>query len=1249
VVLRLSSPVNATLDGDIEVTTLDATGTITDDDAAPSSVTLTVDADTGMSGVQDSVAEGGGAKTVQVTATLVGDSRFLTARTVVLTVGKATDSAVEGTDYAAVADFAVTIPAGAASASGTFSLDPTDDDIDENSETISVTGTAGDLEVTGTTVTVTDDDTAAIVLMPDSIEIPMGEQRDYEVALSSEPSGTVTVAIEKPADSYMTHGPSELEFTPSNWMQPQTVTVTANGDPDGDGVQAQDDGDGMISMVILHTGQGNEYQGLRAEMPVVMLTDSPPPEPLTISVDDAQGPEGSWLEFRVHLSQPSPGGVEVKYHTTSGEAWGLRVPRDDGDWNERDYDTVDGILRFDLGEQEKMVRVWARADDGMNDPGETFFFDIYDPLGATLANPNNVYPLPLTPEVMGQVGIDGGRTWATSNISRAIGTITGAMPAPLEVSISVDRDVVTEGDDHRTIIKVTATAPYGADRSIRIPLTCLGDTAEPEDFACPTGLTIHRGDDYGQAGFEVRQDDDAEDETFMISFGNLPVEAMAGTPASVMLTVLDDDAPVVDSADDAAVDPKLALIDRVKAYAAEKEHGEEHVKRWRRVLYVLTGGKEGTSPAMTALEAQTYADRGWVRWIPVVAAIQDIEQRDGSPYQGLTVSIADATAREGTEDLWFEITLNRPAPGPVTLRAESEWGTARSPNDYQLLSREIRFETGERMHRLPVWVHDDDIDEGSETMTVVLSSPQPSMVAFARDRATGTIENSDPLPAAWLARFGRTVAQQALDGIADRMEAPRTSGMAGKVAGQDLFLATVGDGWPPSGPGDFAGGYGNDVDGSGESYGGLQTMTMREILFGSSFTLTGAPDRTGGSLAFWGRAAEGRFDGREDTLSLDGEVTTALFGADYARDRWLLGLALAHSKGDGSYAGGATGPDCADDPDAAACDAARTGDGKVEGSLDAVIPYASMQTSERLRLWAATGYGRGRLMLETMEERYRADTRWTMAAAGMRSDLLAPPDSGSGVGAGSHSRPELALTADALWVRTASEKVAGLAASDTGVTRFRLGLEGIWHIALESEDHAGAGSGASLVPRLELGARYDGGDAETGLGLELGGGLAWNAPALGLTLDLSGRTLIAHEDDDFEDRGLSVAFTFDPTPDTARGPSFSLRQDFGDRAEGGLDALFESTPLEDRTGSEPQSRWTLEGAWGVPALDGRFTASTHAELGLGADSRDYTLGWRLTPEANTAPNLTFGLKATRREGTTQSPEHTIGVEVILRW
>ena len=35
------------------------------------------------------------------------------------------------------------------------------------------------------------------------------------------------------------------------------------------------------------------------------------------------------------------------------------------------------------------------------------------------------------------------------------------------------------------------------------------------------------------------------------------------------------------------------------------------------------------------------------------------------------------------------------------------------------------------------------------------------------------MDDSDAIPKAWLARFGRTVAEQALDGIAGRMAPPR--------------------------------------------------------------------------------------------------------------------------------------------------------------------------------------------------------------------------------------------------------------------------------------------------------------------------------------------------------------------------------------------------------------------------------------------------------------------------------------------
>ena len=76
-------------------------------------------------------------------------------------------------------------------------------------------------------------------------------------------------------------------------------------------------------------------------------------------------------------------------------------------------------------------------------------------------------------------------------------------------------------------------------------------------------------------------------------------------------------------------------------------------------------------------------------------------------------------------------------------------------------------------------------------------------------------------------------------------------------------------------------------------------------------------------------------------------------------------------------------------------DAVRAGDGKVEASLTAAIPYAALQASERLKLWGAAGYGTGEVTLKTaLGGSYKSDTSWSMAAAGLRGDLLAPPGGG---------------------------------------------------------------------------------------------------------------------------------------------------------------------------------------------------------------------------------------------------------------
>ena len=73
------------------------------------------------------------------------------------------------------------------------------------------------------------------------------------------------------------------------------------------------------------------------------------------------------------------------------------------------------------------------------------------------------------------------------------------------------------------------------------------------------------------------------------------------------------------------VDKPAALVSAVQDYAAEAHVGSEHVDRWNRVLAALGSGTHDNP--MTAAEAQTYADRGWKRWIPVVDTLTVLESQ----------------------------------------------------------------------------------------------------------------------------------------------------------------------------------------------------------------------------------------------------------------------------------------------------------------------------------------------------------------------------------------------------------------------------------------------------------------------------------------------------------------------------------------------------------------------------------------------------------------------------------------------
>ena len=233
-------------------------------------------------------------------------------------------------------------------------------------------------------------------------------------------------------------------------------------------------------------------------------------------------------------------------------------------------------------------------------------------------------------------------------------------------------------------------------------------------------------------------------------------------------------------------------------------------------------------------------------------------------------------------------------------------------------------------------------------------------------------------------------------------------------------------------------------------------------------------------------------------------------------------------------------------------------------------------------------------------------------------------------------------------MRTSSEKAAGLAAAEAEVTRLRLGFEGSWRgLAL---------GGGELTPRLEVGVRHDGGDAETGFGLDLGGGLAWSHPESGVSAELRGRGLLTHESRGFRDRGLSGSFAWDPGRGTGRGPKLRLTQTVGASASGGMDALLGRGTLEglaaNDNGDELENRrLELKLGYGFGAFGDRFTSTPELGLGLANGRREYSLGWRLNLSQGGPTALELRLEATRSESANDNaePEHGVGLRVTARW
>ena len=578
------------------------------------------------------------------------------------------------------------------------------------------------------------------------------------------------------------------------------------------------------------------------------------------------------------------------------------------------------------------------------------------------------------------------------------------------------------------------------------------------------------------------------------------------------------------------------------------------------------------------------------------------------------LSVADARTGEAAgATLAFAVTLSRAASDTVTVDYATSDGTATAGADYTHASGTLTFAAGETRKTVTVAVLDDPQDDGGETLTLTLSNP--SGAVFADAQASGVIENTDPLQRAWLARFGRAAAEHVMEAVGARIEGSSSGSTRLTLGGRPVPLDaswTAEEATPTSRTKERD--FGRLLT---EGHAGLwregdddvaRAATMSELLRGSSFHLASAATaEQGPRWSLWGRGAHASFNGADGGLSLDGDVSTGMVGADYESGKMLVGVALSYSAGEGSY---------------------RMADakGRLESTLASAHPYLRYAVSERLSLWGVVGLGRGELRIdpERSQERLEADLSTAMAAAGVRGGLT------------SAAGYDLAWKSDVLFVRSESDAAQGLAAAEAETRRVRLALEAARDVKL--------GDGV-LRPSLEAGLRYDGGDAETGSGVELGGALRYSGSG-GLTMEVRARGLLAHEQRGYEEWGVSSSVSF-TSGEGGRGLSIRAGSSWG-AASGGADRLWSqptAAALVRNEDFEPgAASFEAEVGYGLDVMGGLLTPFSGLSVSEGGQT--YRVGGRFKLE----DALTMSLEGHRREtGRETKPVHGIVLRLSLRW
>ena len=277
--------------------------TLTDDEALPT---------VALSLTPSSISESGGVSTV--TATLSGAS----SEAVTLTVSAAEVPPAGAGDFTLSTANTLTLAAGATTSTGTVTVTAVDNAVVAPDKAVTVSATAagghGVVAPSDATLTLRDDDYGLDVGAVSGPATEAGGQATFTVALLSQPTAAVTVAVSSRDPDEGTVEPSSLTFAAAAWSTAQTVTVTGAQDTVDDGT--------VTWQVRLDPSSGDtDYDGLDAEDVAVTTTDDDGPPGVTLALNPtsiAESGAGNVATVTARLSHPSGTATTVTVAAVSG-------------------------------------------------------------------------------------------------------------------------------------------------------------------------------------------------------------------------------------------------------------------------------------------------------------------------------------------------------------------------------------------------------------------------------------------------------------------------------------------------------------------------------------------------------------------------------------------------------------------------------------------------------------------------------------------------------------------------------------------------------------------------------------------------------------------------------------------------------------------------------------------------------------------------------------------------------------------